>query len=425
MPAFCRDCLAPLASDVADGCCPGCGSSRVIRHPELDRLSIAHLDCDAFYASIEKRDDPTLADRPVLVGGRHRGVVMAACYVARRYGCHSAMPMFKALRACPQAVVVRPNMEKYQAVGREVRTRLRAVTPMVEPLSIDEAFLDMSGTERLHHRSPAQTLAALARTIEDEIGITASIGLSYNKFLAKIASDRDKPRGFSVVGRAEAVAFLGVQPVSLLWGVGRALQRRLADDGIVTIGALQTMAEGELVARYGQIGHRLARFARAEDDRTVDPDAPAKSVSAETTFDQDISDVGALNKVLWPWCEKVSSRLKQGGHAGEGIVLKLRSADFRLRTRSRKLATPTQLAEVIYRCALPLLEREADGTRFRLIGIGVAGMVPASDAETPDLFATAPDRDARVERVIDELRAKFGRDAIGKGRGLASGRSQL
>jgi DNA polymerase-4 len=413
----------PLGNDASHDCCPGCGSPRVASHPELDRLSIAHLDCDAFYANIEKRDDPTLADLPVLVGGRHRGVVMAACYVARHYGCRSAMPMFKALRACPQAVVVRPNMSKYQAVGHEVRALLRSVTPLVEPLSIDEAFLDLSGTERLHHRSPAQTLAALARRIENEIGITVSIGLSYNKFLAKIASDRDKPRGFSVIGRAEAVGFLGAQPVSLLWGVGRALQRRLGDDGVVTIGALQTMAEGQLVARYGQIGHRLARFARGEDDRAVDPGAPLKSVSAETTFDDDIADFGALNRVLWPLCEKVSSRLKRGGHAGEGIVLKLRSSDFRLKTRSRKLAAPTQLAEAMYRAALPLLQREADGTRYRLIGIGVSGVVSATEVDAADLFAATPDRVDRVERAIDEVREKFGRDAIGKGRGLPGGRA--
>ena len=419
MPALCRDCQTSISDDARAARCPRCKSRRLVRHAELGALAIAHLDCDAFYASIEKRDDPGLVERPVLVGGRRRGVVMAACYVARRYGVHSAMPMFQALRACPDAVVLPPDMAKYQRVGREVRALFREVTPLVEPLSIDEAFLDLTGTERLHGRSPAATLAGLAGRIERDVGITVSIGLSYNKFLAKIASDRDKPRGFSVIGAAEAVEFLAAQPVSLLWGVGRALQRRLGDDGISTIGQLQGLAEGELVARYGSIGRRLARFARGQDERRVDPDAALKSVSAETTFDDDIADLAALERVLWRLCEKVSARLKRGEVAGGGVVLKLKSASFRLRTRSRKLSGPTQLAEVIYETALPLLAREADGTRFRLIGIGVDRVTHARAADAPELFDATRDRRARVERAIDEVRAKFGAGAIAKGRGLA------
>ena len=422
LPSLCRDCLAEFAG--ADGsACPRCGSLRCARHAELDRLAIAHMDCDAFFASVEKRDDPALADRPVLVGGRHRGVVMAACYVARRYGVHSAMPMFKALRACPDAVVIRPDLARYQAVSREIRAVLRDATPLVEPISIDEAFLDLSGTERLHGHGPAATLAGLAARIEREVGITVSTGLSYNKFLAKIASDRDKPGGFSVIGRGEARAFLADKPVGLLWGVGRALQRRLADDGITVIGQLQARPEAELVARYGVIGRRLARFSRGEDERAVDPEAAVKSISSETTFDDDIADAARLDEILWPLCETVSARLKRSGLAARGVALKLKTADFRIRTRTRRLAAPTQLAEVIYRTARTLLERETDGTRFRLLGVGADGICGSDEADLPDLFdleSGGSGQLARVEHAIDEVREKFGRAAIAKGRGLGA-----
>ncbi|MEE8248323.1 MAG: DNA polymerase IV, partial [Alphaproteobacteria bacterium] len=289
--ALCRDCGARVPAPAGRQRCPRCASPRLLRHPELSSLALAHVDCDAFYAAVEKRDHPEIAHRPVIVGGGRRGVVSAACYVARTFGVHSAMPMFKALKACPDAVVLRPNMEKYAAVGREVRALMLELTPLVEPLALDEAFLDLSGTERLHRRGPAEILARLARDVEDQVGITVSIGLSYNKFLAKVASDLDKPRGFAVIGRAEARAFLASQPVSLIWGVGAALRKRLEADGFDTIAQLARTAEGDLVARYGAIGRRLARFARGEDERRVDPNAPAKSISAETTFDRDIREL--------------------------------------------------------------------------------------------------------------------------------------
>jgi len=418
MPTLCRDCLAEGETGAWDAC-PSCGSTRLVAHDELDALAIAHVDCDAFFASVEKRDDPALADRPVLVGGRRRGVVAAACYVARRYGVHSAMPMFQALRACPDAVVIPPDMAKYRAASREIRALFDAVSPRVEAISIDEAFLDLSGTERLHHRAPAQTLAALAARIEREVGITVSIGLSYNKFLAKIASDRDKPRGFSVIGRREARAFLSTRPVGILPGVGRALRGRLDADGIVTVGDLQDTDEEVLRARYGRIGERLARFARGEDDRAVDPNAPAKSLSAETTFDTDIGELDRLSAIVWRLSEKVAARLKRAGLAGETVTLKLRTARFRTLTRRRKLAEPTQLAEIVYRTARALLEGEADGRLFRLIGVGVSDLAAAREPEAPDLFDAEPDRIARVEQAIDAVRARFGDDAIGKGRGLA------
>jgi DNA polymerase-4 len=402
----------------AAGRCPTCGSPRLVGHAELSRLAIAHLDCDAFYASVEKRDNPAIRDRPVIVGGGRRGVVSAACYVARLYGVRSAMPMFKALAACPEAVVIRPDMEKYVWVGRQVRALMRATTPLVEPLSIDEAFLDLSGTDQVHRGCPARTLALLARRIEQEIGITVSIGLSYNKFLAKVASDLDKPRGFAVIGQAEAVSFLAPRPVGLIWGVGKALQKRLAGDGIATIGQLQGLEEIELVRRYGSIGRRLSRFSRGADDRAVDPDAPTKSVSAETTFETNIAASAALAGVLWPLCEQVAERLKAGGYAGQTVQLKLKTADFRIITRSHRLAAPTQLAEVLYRAALPLLEREADGRWFRLIGVGAADLADPAEADPADLFDPAGRQRAEVERAVDAVRARHGADSIGKGRGL-------
>lgn len=418
MPALCRDCLTPLDAARDDRVCPACRGRRVVAHAELDRLTVAHLDCDAFYAAVEKRDDPTIRGKPVIVGGGRRGVVAACCYVARIYGVRSAMPMYKALELCPEAHVIRPDMQKYQQVGREVRELMGAVTPLVEPLSIDEAFLDLSGTEVLHGGWPARTLAALVRRIETEVGVTASIGLSYNKFLAKIASDLDKPRGFAVIGEGDALDFLAEQPVSLLWGVGKALRGSLESDGITRIGQLRAYEESDLMRRYGSIGRRLYRFAHGEDAREVEPESAAKSISAETTFDDDIADPDYLAVQLWRLSEKVARRLKRAGLAGGNVTLKLKQADFRLLTRTRQLSFPTQLAEEIYRGGLELLTREVDGRRFRLLGIGAGKLGPADAADQPDLLDPDRTRRIKLEGAIDAVRAKFGDRAVGKGRGF-------
>src|SRR5690349_10384073 len=342
MPAFCRDCRRDAPEQAAR--CSSCGSPRLLRHAEIDTLAIAHVDCDAFYATIEKRDDPTLADKPVIVGGGQRGVVLTACYVARTFGVRSAMPMFEARRLCPHATVVRPDMEKYARVGREVRELMFKLTPLVEPVSIDEAFMDLSGTARLHAMSPAKALAGFAGEVERALGITVSIGLASNKFLAKIASDLDKPRGFAVLAPAEAAAFLATRPVGFIYGVGRVSAEKLANDGYRVIGDLQRADERDLMRRYGEEGRRLFRLARGIDDREVDPERETKSVSAETTFDRDIGDFRPLEQHLWHLCEKVSSRLKAQGLAGSTVTLKLKSADFRIRTRARSVGAPTQLA---------------------------------------------------------------------------------
>jgi DNA polymerase-4 len=421
-PQLCRDCFA--WREVPPGApsrCPACGSRRTVAHPELRTLGLAHLDCDAFYASIEKRDAPALRDKPVLIGGGQRGVVAAACYVARLYGVKSAMPMFKALSACPDAVVIRPNMAKYKAEGHTIRAMMLELTPLVEPLSIDEAFLDLGGTEALHGAPPAEVLARLARRIERELDLTVSIGLAPNKLLAKIASDLDKPRGFAVLGRGEARAFLADKPVGMLWGVGPALRASLQRQGIAKVGDLLGYEEAELVALFGSIGGRLYRFARGEDPRQVDPDSPAKSISAETTFEADLDRLERLAARLWPLCEKVASRLKAAELAGHGVTLKLKTHDFRTLTRSRRLADPTQLADRLYGEAYALLQAEADGRRFRLIGVGADQLVEGRLADPPSLLEPDRMRRARVERAIDAVRGKLGAEAILKGRGLRKG----
>ena len=418
MSALCRDCGALAAPASETRRCGACGSPRIVEHAELDTLSIAHIDCDAFYATVEKRDRPDLAELPVIVGGKTRGVVLACCYVARLYGVRSAMPMFKALAACPHAVVIRPDMAKYREVGRAVRAEMRRLTPLVEPLSIDEAFLDLTGTEPVTGMAPAQALVGLVRKIEAELGVTASIGLSYNKFLAKIASDLDKPRGFAVIGRGDAATFLADKPVGLLWGVGAAMQRRLAADGIALIGQLRAIDEREMARRYGKMGLRLARLARGEDARHVEPVSQTKSISAETTFARDESDEEALARTLRPLCEEVSARLKAAGLAAGTATLKLKTSDFRIRTRSRKLADPTQLADMLFRTARRLLAVEADGTtRFRLIGVGADGLVDAAAADLPTLFDRETGRPRRLERAIDDIRGRHGKGAVRLGRG--------
>jgi len=417
---FCRDCLTFQRGDVRR--CERCGSPRLARHPELYRLHLAHIDCDAFYAAIEKRDNPALKDKPLIIGGGRRGVVSTACYIARIQGVRSAMPMFKALEACPEAVVISPNMEKYVRVGREVRAMMQALTPLVEPLSIDEAFLDLAGTERLHGLPPAVVLARFARTVEKEIGITVSAGLSYCKFLAKIASDFRKPRGFSVIGEAEAVGFLAAQPVTMIWGVGKAFNATLVRDGIRTIGQLQQMDRGDLMRRYGTMGDRLYRLSRGQDVRRVDPDQDAKSVSAETTFDTDIASLDELVPVLRGLAEKVSARLKKSGIAGRTVVLKLKTQDFKLRTRNRQLADPTRLADRIFSTGVELLRKETDGTRFRLLGIGVSDLSDDDKADPPDLVDVQSRKRAMAEGAIDALRDKFGRKAVETGYTFGKGR---
>jgi DNA polymerase-4 len=420
---LCRSCASDLPAQAHR--CPACGSPRTLFHGELHTLSIAHLDCDAFYASVEKRDDPSLHDKPVIVGGGLRGVVSAACYIARIRGVHSAMPIFKALKLCPDATVIRPDTDKYVAVGRQIRELMREISPLVEPLSVDEAFLDLSGTQRLHRASPATALIRLINRIERDIGVTASIGLSYNKFLAKLASDIDKPRGFAIIGKAEALGFLDTKPIACISGVGKTLHRKLASDGLQTIGQLRSVDEKILTTRYGAIGQRLGRFSRGEDTRSVTPHSRPKNISNETTFSEDIFNPDELKRRLWKLCEKLSGRVKTRDLAGRTVTLKLKTSAFKTFTRSQSLPSPTQLAETLFRYGEILVERAIEGapkdSRFRLIGIGLSNFTNPLEADPPDLADPDAAHRKRIEQVMDEVRRKLGNDAITKGRGLRPG----
>ncbi|HEY5339045.1 MAG TPA: DNA polymerase IV [Rhizomicrobium sp.] len=416
MSAFCRDCLTDASETVKR--CRHCGGHRILIHSELNTLSIAHMDCDAFYASIEKRDDPSLLDKPVIVGGGRRGVVSTCCYVARMSGVRSAMPMFQALKLCPKAVVIKPDFSKYTEASRAIRVMMRELTPLVEPLSLDEAYLDLSGTQRIHGMVPSKIMAALAKRVETELQITISIGLSFNKFLAKLASELDKPRGFAVIGEAEAKTFLRDKPVGFIRGAGKALQAKLAKDGITRIGQLQDADPRELAWRYGSTGLWLARLAQADDTRTVEPGGEMKTISSETTFFDDLSSFADLEKVLWRQAERVSERAKSHKLAGRTVVLKLKTGDFKLKTRSASLEDPTQLADRIFRVARDALKREADGTAYRLLGVGISNLAPAHQADPLDLIDRGADKRAAAERAMDKVRSKFGGEAVGKGRGL-------
>jgi len=412
--AFCRDCFA-----VAEGpsaACAQCGGLRTVSHPELFDLTIGHIDCDAFYASVEKRDRPDLAAKPVIVGGGVRGVVTAACYIARISGVRSAMPMFKALKACPDAVVIRPDFAKYTAVSRQIRDLMASLTPLVQPLSIDEAALDLAGTQALHGAPPAIVLARFAARVEREVGVTVSVGLAPNRLLAKIAAGRDKPRGFKVIGTAEAAGWLAGEPVRLLPGIGPALARRLATHGITLLGHLQAMDDRSAIRKLGEDGPALVRRARGEDARLVDPTRETKSISAETTFDTDLTSVEDLERPLWRLSEKLARRLKAQELAAGGVVLKLKTAGFATRTRSGRLPTPTALPDRLFELARVLLRAEATGTAFRLIGIGASPLVPLAGADQGDLADPHTPRLAAAQAAIDALRQRFGEGAVTRGR---------
>ncbi|MFA9231914.1 MAG: DNA polymerase IV [Microgenomates group bacterium] len=416
MSNLCRDCLTQFETGAR---CPACRSPRILAHAELDDLSIAHMDCDAFYASVEKRDNPDLRDKAVIVGGGTRGVVSTCCYLARIHGVRSAMPMFQALKLCPDATVVKPRMSVYVETSRAIRALMEELTPAIEPLSLDEAFLDLTGTTRLHGAPPAVMLARLVKRMEDELGLTGSIGLSHNKFLAKIASDLDKPRGFSVIGRAETEAFLRPKPVRIIWGVGTATQAALDSAGIRTIADLLRWDRGDLNARFGQMGERLWHLSRGQDHRRVNRDERLKSISKETTFFDDTSDADLLDGHIWRLSEQVADRAKAKHLSGRTVTLKLKRADFTLITRRHSLTDPTQLTDRIYRCAKDLFEQSANKGPYRLIGVGISDLAPEAEADlNRDLLDPNAPKRAAAERAADAIRARFGKEAIIKGRAL-------
>ncbi len=416
MPSLCRTCLTEFETGRR---CPACGSPRTLSHPELFDLSIAHMDCDAFYASVEKRDNPELEDKPVIIGGGRRGVVSTACYVARIRGVRSAMPMFKALQLCPDAVVVKPRMDAYAAASREIRVMMEELTPAIEPLSLDEAFLDLTGTSRLHGAPPAVMLAGLVKRMQEELGLTGSIGLSHNKFLAKVASDLDKPQGFAVIGAAETQDFLSPKSVRLIWGVGEAGQASLEKAGIRTFSDLLRWEQTDLIARFGSMGERLWHLARGEDKRRVSRNAPMKSISHETTFGEDTSATDILDGHIWRLAEKVSDRAKAKGLAGRVVVLKLKRSNHTLITRRVALREPTQMTDIVYRRARALFDQVGDQGPYRLIGCGLSDLCSEDGADiSGDLLDPDAVKRSKAERATDEIRHRFGRDAILKGRAL-------
>lgn len=414
MTTLCRDCFH--LSDKDERTCPACGHERLVRNAHIRELGIAHLDCDAFFAAIEKRDDPSLKDKPVIVGGGKRGVVATCCYIARLYGVRSAMPMFQALKACPDAIVIKPNGEKYRLAGQQVREKMQALTPMIQPVSVDEAYLDLTGTNTLHKAPPAVSLARLAAEIERDVGITVSIGLSVNKFLAKTASELDKPKGFAVIAAEEAEALLAPKPVGFIHGVGPKLAQKLSLDGFDTIEDLQRTELRQLIGKYGETGMWLKNRAHGIDNRPVRNDEERKSVSSETTFHEDMSDPAWLEDQLWRLCVKTADRAKATGLVGNVITLKLKTADFRTLTRRLSLSEPTQLAQTLFRSAKVLLAKEANGrTRFRLIGVGISDL-SEHRADAVDLLDPLVAKRAAAERASDLAREKFGADAVMTGR---------
>ncbi len=377
------------------------------------------MDCDAFYASVEKRENPELASKPVIIGGGKRGVVSTCCYVARIQGVRSAMPMFQALKRCPDAVVIKPRMDLYVEVSRQVRKMMDELTPSIEPLSLDEAFLDLSGTQKLHGKPPAIMLAKLTKRMKDELGITGSIGLSHNKFLAKIASDLDKPRGYSVIGKSETQDFLARQKVGVIWGVGAVTQASLDKAGIRMISELLRWEKDDLITRFGNMGDRLYHLARGQDRRRVSAKAPVKSISNETTFFEDTSDHHLLDGHLWRMSEKVADRAKAKNQAGRIVTLKLKRHDFKTLTRRITLPDATQSADRIYRTARSLMDIAENEGPFRLIGVGISQIVSDSEADrAPDLLDPNAGKRVQVEKATDEIRKRFGNQAILKGRSL-------
>ncbi|MEO0664147.1 MAG: DNA polymerase IV, partial [Pseudomonadota bacterium] len=330
----------------------------------------------------------------------------------------SAMPMFQALKLCPEAVIVRPRFEAYVEASRAIRQMMEEMTPAIEPLSLDEAFLDLTGTTRLHGSPPAVMLARLVKRMRDELGLTGSIGLSHNKFLAKVASDLEKPRGYSVIGKGETDAFLRDKPVRLIWGVGAATQASLDKAGIRTFADLLRWDRQALHARFGSMGERLWHLARGQDSRPVARDAKMKSISNETTFSEDTASHDILDGHIWRMAEKVADRAKAKGIVGRVVILKLKRADHSLITRRHTIHEPTNIADKLYREARALFDAVEHDAPYRLLGVGMSELSKAESGLAGDLLDPEGETRAKAERATDKIRARFGADAIMKGRSL-------
>jgi DNA polymerase-4 len=381
-----------------------------------DQLTILHVDLDAFYASVEQRDRPELRGQPVIVGGPGgRGVVCAASYEARPFGVHSAMPMLTARRLCPQAVFLPVRMPHYAEVPRQVREILLSLTPLVEPLSLDEAFLDVRGC--VVSGTAAEAARTIKARVKAEAGLVASVGVAPNKFLAKLASDHGKPDGLLVLRPEEVDAFLAPLPVSRLWGVGAKGERRLHALGLHTVGQLAQLPEEVLAGHFGAAGRQLFRLAHGQDDRPVVADRDAKSISTETTFARDIGDRDALRDWLLDLTDQLAGRLRWQGLHARTVELKARSSDFRTASRSQALAEPTNVTDLLWQAASSLLERSLpeDLLPLRLLGIG-ASQLTREPVVQGDLFdGGRRQRRGALDQAVDAIRARFGGGAIRRG----------
>ena len=372
---------------------------------------------DAFYASVEQRDRPELRGRPVIVGGvGNRGVVCAASYEARPFGVHSAMPIATARRLCPQGVFLPVRMRHYAAISRSIRDLLLSFTPLVEPLSLDEAFLDVQGCTGLFGPAPR-----IARTLKDRIkqetGLIASVGVAPNKFLAKLASDLGKPDGLVVIPADGVATFLEPLPVGRIWGVGAKAEKKLHAFGVRTIGQLAALPEAALVNQFGAMGRHISRLARGHDERTVVPDREAKSISTETTFAQDIGDRATLRAWLLDLTDHLASRLRHADVRTRTIDLKIRSSDFRTRHRTQALDQATNATDMIWKAAMELFNRGItdDVLPLRLLGVGASRLAPGSHVQG-DLFAAPQqERQKALDETVDAIRGQFGDDAIQRG----------
>ncbi len=382
---------------------------------------ILHVDMDAFYAAVEVRKDPSLRGLPVLVGGAGgRGVVASASYEARVYGVASAMPMARALRLCPDAVVVSPDFDAYTQASERIREVFLSYTPLVEPLALDEAFLDVGGSVRLF--GPPEAIGAqIRRRIRDELDLTASVGVAPNKYLAKLCSGKAKPDGLLHLPAEQVQAFLSPLSVRDLWGVGEATAARLDRFGVRTVGEVAALPRPTLRRLVGEAAtSALARLARGEDDRPVVPWETAKGMSAEETFDRDVDDPAVLRRELLRLSERVARRLRRGGVAGRTVTLKLRYASFQTISRSRTLVTPTDQATVLYAETGALLDAlRLERVRVRLVGVGMTNLVPTGAAR--QLALGDDDRWGRLERAADVARRRFGDDAVTRGALLDDG----
>ena len=419
MFGICRDCFVLLNKNVTR--CKECKSPRLIFNSDIEGLTIAHLDCDAFYASIEKRENPELKNLPVIVGGGPNGVVTTCCYIARISGVRSAMPMFKAKLLCPQAIVIKPRMKLYKKVSLEIKEILYSVTPLVQFVSIDEAFIDLKGTRRLHKKFPAALLAQIAKQIEENLGITVSIGLSFNKFFAKIGSDLEKPRGLSIVGISDARNILQTKKISILRGVGKKNLEKLRNNGITFIRDLKKYDKRELENNYGALGRRLWYFSRGYDDSRVEPKQIPKSISKEITFDTCSSDTNYIRFRLWEMCEVVSVRLKESDLRTKHLTLKIKPNKSNALTLAVNLETPTNLAELLYQASILLLKKFNTDTEVKLVGISLKSLSKRDDNKTNfNLFdkETSQLNSESAEKAMDSIRKKFGKGSIFKGRSL-------